>query len=98
VVVHIVKARVRFDRLQYRAKWLGCADDLTWYDASNFKKSPVKLREFHDANPHSSGPPVRLEEWELCCEEDREVENFPDDDKPSKTVRGRPRAVMSFLE
>ncbi|KAF9730057.1 hypothetical protein PMIN01_11990 [Paraphaeosphaeria minitans] len=54
---------------------------------------PRKLYEFHEANPAASGPPRRLSHWELCCEEDRDADDFSDDDKPVKTVRAGCRAV-----
>jgi hypothetical protein len=55
----ILSSRVHH-KLQYQAAWQSYNPDLTWYNAENFKNSPVKLQEFHEAHPASSGPPVRL--------------------------------------
>jgi hypothetical protein len=81
-VEQILEARIYLRKLQYRAKWLGYEDDPAWYDASNFKKSPHKLREFHTANPTYPGPPKRLETWAQCWEEDIDADIHPDDNKP----------------
>jgi hypothetical protein len=78
----ILKVRCYCDELQYRVQWLGYKTDRKWYYASGFKNSPRKLREFHNANPVGLGPPVRLEEWEKCWEEDRDAGDHPDDNKP----------------
>ena len=82
----ILKVRCYCDELQYRVQWLGYKTDRKWYYASGFKNSPRKLREFHNANPVGLVPPVRLEEWEKCWEEDRDVEDHPDDNKPQDQV------------
>jgi hypothetical protein len=81
-VERILEVRCDYDELQYRVQWLGYKTDRTWYYASGFKNSPRKLREFHSANPVVLGPPVRLEEWEKCWEEDRDADDHPDDNKP----------------
>lgn len=43
-VEKILSSRVSRDKLQYRASWLGCDPDETWYDAENFKNAPHRLR------------------------------------------------------
>jgi hypothetical protein len=88
-VEQILEARVYRRKLQYRAKWLGYDDDPTWYDASNFKKSPYKLYEFHTANPTRPGPPERLDVWSQYWEEDRDADDHSDDNKPRKLYAGR---------
>ncbi|KAH8693333.1 hypothetical protein GQ44DRAFT_586135, partial [Phaeosphaeriaceae sp. PMI808] len=55
-------------KLQYRAKWVGHGNDPVWYNASNFKNSPYRLREFHAANPTQPVPPARLWRWTQCWE------------------------------
>ena len=42
---------VKKDRstLKYRASWVGHDEDPEWYPASDFKYSPHKLRDFHQA-------------------------------------------------
>lgn len=45
-VEEIFEARVYRKKLQYRVKWLGCDKDPEWYDASNFRNCPHKLRDF----------------------------------------------------
>jgi hypothetical protein len=83
-VEKILNARVHRRKLQYRAKWLGYEDDPEWYDASNFKNSPHRLRDFHAANPLHPGPPRRLEMWVQCWEKDGDAGNHPDDNKPEE--------------
>jgi hypothetical protein len=92
-VEQILEARVYYRKLQYRVKWLGYEDDPAWYNASNFKNSSRKLREFHEANPTVSGPPKRLSHWERCCEEDKDADDFSDDNEPRKIHRRGRRAV-----
>ena len=84
-VEKILDARVNRGKLQYRVKWLGYEDDREWYDASNFKNSPHMLRGFHTANPTRPGPPKRLGRWVQCWEEDRDVDDHPDDNKPARS-------------
>ncbi|PVH91140.1 hypothetical protein DM02DRAFT_368141 [Periconia macrospinosa] len=43
-VAQILEARLHYRKLQYRAKWSGYGPDPVWYAASNFKRSPYKLR------------------------------------------------------
>ncbi|KAF2690338.1 hypothetical protein K458DRAFT_383455 [Lentithecium fluviatile CBS 122367] len=47
-------------KLQYRVKWVRYSDDPKWYNAANFKNSPHKLYDFHEANLARPGPPQRL--------------------------------------
>lgn len=91
-VDEIIKARVRRKKLQYRAKWVGYDDDPEWYDASNFKNSPYKLRDFHLANPTLPGPPRRLGKWLQCWEEDRDADDHPDDSKPERLHTKTPKS------
>ncbi|KAI1669653.1 Chromo domain containing protein [Pyrenophora tritici-repentis] len=88
-VEQILAARVYRRKLQYRVKWLGYEDDPAWYDTSNFKNSPRKLREFHTANPSRPGPPARLNVWLQCWEEDRDTDDHSDDNKPQRSYAGR---------
>ena len=81
-VEYIVDARLRRGKLQYRVKWLGCQDDPVWYNARNFKNSPYKLRDFHDANSKHPGPPKSLGYWIRCWEDDRDADDYPWDNKP----------------
>lgn len=83
-VEKILNARVHRRKLQYRVKWLGYEGDPEWYDASNFKNSPHRLRDFHAANPLHPGPPRRLEMWVQCWEKDIDAGDHPDDNKPQK--------------
>jgi len=92
-VERILAVRLRRGNLQYRVRWLGYEADPEWYNASNFKNSPHKLREFHEANPTKPGPPRRLSHWERCYDEDRDADDFSDDDKPGKIVHGGRRGV-----
>lgn len=86
-VERILVSRLCRDTLQYQAQWAGYETDPVWYNASNFKNSPFKLREFHDSNPTMPGPLKRLCYWEWCYKEERNADDFPDDSKPRKTAR-----------
>jgi hypothetical protein len=55
-----------------------------WHDASNFKNSPSRLRDFHDANPSRPGPPCRLGIWEKCWKRDEDAAEHDDDNKPER--------------
>lgn len=92
-VERILAIRLSRGNLKYQVQWVGYEADPRWYSASNFKNSPRKLREFHEANPTEPGPPKRLSHWEQCYDEDRDVDDFPDDNKPGRTVRGGRRAL-----
>lgn len=56
-------ARGRGGGLKYRANWLGYDEDPDWYPASNFKYSPLVVRDFHRQYPNLPGPPEQLREW-----------------------------------
>jgi hypothetical protein len=83
-VQQILASRIFRGNLQYQVQWVGYDNDPEWYNASNLKNCPRKLHEFHEANPTVPGPPRRLSHWKLCCDEDRDADNFSDDDKPGK--------------
>jgi hypothetical protein len=84
----ILDARMSGQKLQYRVKWLGFKYDPMWYDARNFKNSPYKLRDFRSVNRSHPGPPRRLGTWMQCWEEDKDVEDHHDDNKPLKERLG----------
>ena len=86
-VERILAVRLRHGNLQYRVLWAAYEVDSNWYNASNFKNSPRKLREFHKADPTKPGPPARLSYWEQCWEEDEDADDFPDDDQPERAAR-----------
>ncbi len=69
--------------------------DDTYYNASGFKDSPRVLEAFHRAYPKAPGPPVNLEYWLKCEEEDTDPDDRADDDKAAaqgsrKTRRRKP--------
>ncbi|KAK7177780.1 hypothetical protein PSPO01_16172 [Paraphaeosphaeria sporulosa] len=94
-VERILAVCLRRGNLKYQVQWVGYEADPEWYNASNFKNSPLKLRGFHEANPAAPGPPRRLGHWERCCEEDRDADDFSDDNEPIKSARGGRRAFRS---
>ncbi|KAF7865662.1 hypothetical protein EAF04_005828 [Stromatinia cepivora] len=55
--------RKRYNKLEYRADWLGADEDPKYYPASDFKYSPHKIRDFHLAHPKLPGPPENLLKW-----------------------------------
>lgn len=81
-VEDILASRIYYRKLQYRVKWLGYKDDPEWYNASNFRNCPYRLRDFHTVNPTSPGPPKRLRRWTQCWEEDIDENDHPDDNRP----------------
>jgi hypothetical protein len=88
-VEQILEGCVCRSKLQYRVKWLGYEDNSVWYDASNFKNSPRKLRECHTTNLTRPGPPKRLDVWLRCWKEDRDADDHSDDNKPQRSYTGR---------
>jgi hypothetical protein len=81
-VEKILSSKVLHSKLYYKIEWKGWDIDDEWYLASNFKNSALELRKFHEQNPGEAGPPVRLNEWIRCAEEDEFDEDHPDDNKP----------------
>jgi hypothetical protein len=83
-VEKILSSRTLRSKLYYRVEWKGWDVDDEWYPASNFKNSALAIRSFHEQNPDEAGPPVRLNHWIRCAEEDRFDEDHPDDDTPQR--------------
>jgi hypothetical protein len=74
-VVDAIRAvRKRYNKLEYRADWLGVDEDSKYYPASDFKYSPHKIRDFHLAHPNLPGPPENLLKWIKKWEEG--VDNY----------------------
>jgi Chromo (CHRromatin Organisation MOdifier) domain len=78
----ILAVRIRYGKLQYRVKWLGCDDDPNWYPASDVKYAPHKVRDFHEANPTKPGPPKRLKDWLRQWENGADTYNHEEDNLP----------------
>jgi hypothetical protein len=85
----VLASRIMWRKLRYRVSWLGRDPDPKWYPAGYLKNAPLALKAFHDANPDSPGPPVRLQEWLQAADEDRFVEDQVDDDVPVTDARGQ---------
>jgi hypothetical protein len=81
-VEKIIAVRLHYSKLQYRVKWLGHDDDPEWYPATNFRNSPVCLRDFHTQHPEAPGPPVRLDRWLSAAEREEFESEHVDDGKP----------------
>ena len=62
-VQQILASRISRGKLQYQVQWVGYDPDPTWYPASNFKNSPLLLRDFHSNYPNKPGPPRDLYDW-----------------------------------
>ncbi|KAJ6110208.1 gag/polymerase/env polyprotein [Penicillium sp. IBT 16267x] len=86
-VNEIVDVRLRYRKLQYKARWIGIEDD-DWYPAGDFKNAPDKLMAFHKRYPELPGPPARLSVWLDATLNDYFVNDHPDDGKPEP--RGEP--------
>jgi hypothetical protein len=87
-VDEIVDVRLRYRKLQYKAKWIGIEHDDDWYPAGDFKNAPEKLMAFHKRYPELPGPPARLSVWLDAALNDYFVDDHPDDGKPEP--RGEP--------
>lgn len=81
-VQEIIAARLRYNKLQYRAKWVGYDEDLEWYPATDFKNSPYLLRQFHLDNPTQPGPPRSLAHWIKVYESESGDDSGTDDVRP----------------
>jgi hypothetical protein len=90
-VEEILSSRLLYGKLHYRVEWRGWDPDDQWYPASNFKNAAFELRRYHEQNPDEAGPPVRLDSWIRCAEEDRFDEDHEDDDKPRQLGARRQR-------
>jgi transposase InsO family protein len=81
-IEEIVAVRLRRQRLEYRARWVGQEEDLTWYPARNFRNSAYAIKDFHERYPDLPGPPGRLDEWLKATEKDEFLEDHEEDDRP----------------
>ena len=90
-VERIISSRVLYGRLHYKVEWRGWDPDDQWYPASNFKNAAFELRRYHEENPDEAGPPVRLETWIRCAQDDKFDEDHEDDDKPRQLGSRRQR-------
>jgi transposase InsO family protein len=79
-VEEILASRGYYGKLQYRAKWVNCNPDPTWYYASDFIGCPHKLQAFHDKNPGQPGPPRYLDEWVQSWEEGTDEPEYHEDE------------------
>jgi hypothetical protein len=90
-VEQIIAVRLRWQKLSYRAKWVGHDQDLEWYPAGDFKNAPRALRDFHEQHPDLPGPPKRLPIWLKAAEDDEFLEDHEEDDRPHDWTRKRLR-------
>lgn len=74
--------KLYYRKLQYKAKWKGCDEDLTWYVASSFNHSLLALQKFYDAYSSLLGPLKNLDYWLQCTEQEISPEVRSDDGKP----------------
>lgn len=81
-VERILSSRIYHRRLQYQVEWRGWDSDNTWYNASNFKNAPLRLKSYHEQYPSQPGPPIRLQEWLDASSTDEAMEEHVDDDLP----------------
>lgn len=71
-----------YGKLYYQVSWKGWSKDEYWYPASDLKRCPHLLVEFHSENPEAAGPPRRIEVWENAWDEGTEegLEKHEEDD------------------
>ena len=48
----ILDSRKRYRKVQYKVKWKGIDEDLTWYDAEGFENAKEVVDDFHQRNPN----------------------------------------------
>lgn len=81
-VQQVTASRLFRGRLKYQVQWKSWDPDPKWYSAELLRNSPLKLQQYHEANPDKAGPPIRLPEWLKAAKEDRFCEPHEDDNKP----------------
>jgi hypothetical protein len=59
----VLACRKNGKTLSYRVTWVNQDVDLDWYNASDLKYAPHKVRDFHLSNREQAGPPAKLPEW-----------------------------------
>lgn len=59
----VIDSRYQRDILQYRVKWKENQNDTRWSSAKNLRQAPLKLEDFHKANPGKDGPPINIDIW-----------------------------------
>ena len=54
----IIDSRLHYNKLQYRAKWIGYSPehDKVWYPAENFENAKDAVKHFHSRYPQKPGP------------------------------------------
>jgi hypothetical protein len=97
-VDRVLAARLRGWDLQYRVQWLHYDTDHEWYNASNFRNSPLKLLEFHRDDSGAPGPPVGLTYWERRWVEGSDANDFSDDNRPIKATSRRCKCMNNTLQ
>ena len=48
----IFDARKRYRKIQYKVKWKGIDEDLTWYDANGFENAEELVEDFYQRHPN----------------------------------------------
>ena len=48
----ILDSRKRYRKVQYKVKWKGIDEDLTWYDAEGSENAKEVMEDFHQRNPN----------------------------------------------
>jgi len=77
----VLACRKQRSNLSYRVTWLNHDVDLDWYDASDLKYAPHKLKDFHLSHPEQAGPPSKLPEWIKAWEDGVDDYDYLDSDK-----------------
>lgn len=56
----IIDSRYHYNRLQYKVKWEGFDEDITWYnaDGEEFANAQEAIQDFHAAYPQAAGPAI----------------------------------------
>ena len=92
-VEEVTASRLYYGKLQYRVIWRGWDPTEDWEPARNLRNAPLAVEAFHQAHPTEAGPPKRLQAWLDAYENDVELEDHTDDDKPSSPAPGSRRRL-----
>ena len=77
-VACILASKVERGVLKYKADQEGFNLDNMYYVAVGFKNTPHKLQQYHNLNPDTASPPVRLATWLDAYKKDKEAEDQED--------------------
>lgn len=88
----VIDSRYRLNVLQYRVRWKEDPNDRRWYSAKNLRQAPLKLDEFHKANPNKEGPPMNIDIWRQHYFRGQRPPQHSDNNRPKSDATTASRA------